>query len=57
MSAAVTCRAGLVFHLAPDRILIVYVLPSALIPPFATVGRSVARSATGVVFLPPGSAG
>src|SRR5437879_207238 len=56
-SAAVTWRAGVVLHLAPGRILIVYVLPSALTSPFAVVGISVARSATGFVLSLPGSAG
>src|SRR5689334_17930755 len=56
-SAAVIWRAGVVPHLAPGRILIVYVLPSALIPPLAAVGISGARSGTGEVFLPFGSAG
>jgi len=47
MSAAVTCRAGVVFHFAPVRIVIISVLP-----PLLTAGMAVARSGTGVVTLP-----
>ena len=36
------------FQSTPVRRWIVYVLPSALIPPLALVGISVARSGTGV---------
>src|SRR5712691_164749 len=46
-SAAVTCRAGLLSHIAPVRIVTVYVLP-----PLETVGSAVARSGTTVVVLP-----
>src|SRR4029077_19929788 len=44
-SAAVTARAGVVFHCTPERSLNVEVLPSALMPlPF--VGTAVAMSGT-----------
>src|SRR6478672_7437314 len=44
-SAAVTARAGVVFHFTPSRSLKVYVLPSALMP-FPLTGTAVAMSGT-----------
>jgi hypothetical protein len=50
-SWAVTSRAGLVFQRTPERRWMVQVLPSALMPPLARVGTSVATSATGLLAL------
>ena len=55
-SAAVTWRGGLVFHCAPCLMVIVYVLPSALMPPLSVVGSCSARSGT-ALSLVAGSAG
>ena len=55
-SAAVTWRGGLVFHCTPCLMVSVYVLPSALTPPFSVVGSASAMSGCAVSFLA-GSAG
>ncbi len=51
MSAAVTSRAGVVSHCTPERRVIVYVLPSVLMP-WPGVGRLSAMSGTAVVVFP-----
>ena len=55
-SAAVTWRGGTVSHCTPCLRVIVYVLPSTLMPPLSVVGTCSARSGTDVV-ISAGSAG
>src|SRR5438034_793088 len=51
-SAAVTCRGGVVFHMAPVRIVTVTVLPPSL-----SAGAAVARSGASFMVPSPGVAG